>query len=209
MRSPVEPAFKAPMAAVAVFLAILAGYFLQSISLQTQDLPRWVSSGANLKSGRYETLFTSLFLSGSWLQATIEAVMGLVFATPIARHLGRGPRGLFGLSLFYLVCGALSNLGVILLRPESSIEIFGATGAISALAAGTARIVSGQGRVGSVFSPLVIGMGGAWVVLNLLNAIISSARGVGGEIPWQAPLIGFVCGLVLIPVVSSMTAPKA
>jgi len=46
-----EPAFNAPPAALAVFVLIVGGYFLQSLGMQAQDLPRWGYSAANLALG--------------------------------------------------------------------------------------------------------------------------------------------------------------
>lgn len=209
MKEAQEPIFNAPAAAVAVAVTIIAGYFLQSLGLQAQDLPNWGASAANLAAGRYETLFTALLLHESWTQALTNAVMGLAFATPIARHLGGDARALLIFALYYTVCGALSNFGVVLLHPGSTFVVTGTAGAISGLAAGAARIAGGQGQVGPILSPLVVGMGFAWVVLNLLAAVLASSQGSGVQIPWEAPLIGFVSGLLLIPIASILTAPKA
>ena len=203
-----EPVINAPVAAVTVGVTILAGYFLQSLRIGAQDLPYWAASAANLASGRYETLLTALLLHDSWTQALMNAVMGVAFATPVARLLGSGTRGVIIFALYYTVCGALANFGVLLLHPNSTFIVIGTSGAISGLAAGAARIVSGQGQVGPILSPFVIGLGAAWVILNLLAAVLAASQGAVGEIPWEAPLIGFLAGLILIPLANFMTAPK-
>ena len=204
-----EPIFNAPPAALAVAGIILGGYFLQSHGFDAQDLPRWGYSAANLANGRPETLVTAIFLHGSWTHALMNAGMGLAFATPVARFLGPSRRGLLTFTLYYVVCGALANYGFGLLHPDSQGVLIGASGAVSALAASAARIVSGKGQVGPVLSPFVIGLGGAWLVINLLTAILGFAPGTeGAQVAWEVHLIGFVLGLVLLPLAAWMVAPK-
>jgi len=205
-----EPLFHAPPAALILAVTILGGYLLQSRGLVTQDLSRWGYSAANLANGHPETLVAALFLHGGWPHALMNAGMGLAFATPIARYLGSDARGLATFLVYYLICGALANYGYGLLHPDSPGVLIGASGAVSALAAGTARIVGGRGQVGPILSPIVVGMGGAWLIVNLLTAILGFAPGAeGAQVAWEVHLIGFVLGLFLIPLAGWFTAPKA
>jgi membrane associated rhomboid family serine protease len=204
-----EPLFNAPPAALAVAALILGGYFLQAQGLVAQDLPRWGYSAANLAAGRPETLITALFLHGSWPHALMNAAMGLAFATPVARFVGSTLRGSFVFLFYYLACGALANYGFGLLHPDDPEVLIGASGAVSALAAGSARLIGGSGEVGPLLSPFVLGMGGAWLVINLLTAVLGFAPGAGGAaVAWEAHLIGFALGLVLIPLAAAIAAPK-
>jgi len=205
-----EPLFHAPPAALVITTVILGGYFLQSQGLLAQDLPRWGYSAANLARGRPETLITALFLHGGWPHALMNAGMGLAFATPVARYLGSDIRGLCVFALYYTVCGALANYGFGLLHPGSPGVLIGASGAVSALAAGAARIVGGRGEVGPILSPFVIGMGGAWLIINLLTAVLGFAPGAeGAAVAWEVHLIGFGLGLISIPLAGWLAAPKA
>lgn len=205
-----EPMFNAPPAAIWVTAIILGGYFLQSQGVLAQDLPRWGYSASNLAGGRPETLVTALFLHGSWPHALMNAGMGLAFATPVARLFGAGSRGLIVFLLYYTVCGALANFGYGLLHPDGAGVLIGASGSVSALAAGAARIVGGQGRVGPIFSPFVIGLAGAWLIINLLTAILGFTPGAGGaQVAWEVHLLGFCLGLAMIPVAARLAAPKA
>lgn len=205
-----EPAFNAPPAAIAVFALIVGGYFLQSQGVLAQDLPRWGYSAANLSMGRYETLLTAVFLHGSWPHALMNGAMGLAFATPVARYLGTGVRGLLVFFIFYTVCGALANYGFGVLHPEDPGVLIGASGAVSALAAGASRIAAGRGEVGPILSPFVLGMGGAWLIINLLTAVLGFTPGAGGaQVAWEVHLIGFALGLLAIPLAGNLAAPKA
>ncbi len=195
-----EPVFNAPWPAVLVTVVILAGYFLQTLVPQDPLLMRWGYSPA-LDHGRPETLVTAIFLHGGWSHAIMNAATALAFATPVARFFGTHARGVLAFLLFYLVCGALANLAFGLLHPKEVGPVIGASGAVSALAAGAARIVAGGGRsVGPILSPLVLGLGGGWVIVNLLIAILGFSPGLMGQgaVAWEVHLAGFALGLLVL-----------
>ena len=112
----------------------------------------------------------------------------------------RGPFLYLGfLFLFFLACGALGNLGFGLIHSGQSFGLIGASGGVSGLAAGAARIVGGEGGIGGLRSPFVISMGGAWILSNLIVAVTGGALMEGGaQIAWEAHLAGFAAGLVLL-----------
>jgi membrane associated rhomboid family serine protease len=62
-------------------------------------------------------------------------------------------------------------------------------------------LIAGSGRLGRIASAPVIGMGGAWLGVNLLVGAIGSnfVPGAGGAgIAWEAHVAGFVAGVLLI-----------
>lgn len=194
-----EPVFNAPWPAVLVTAVILAGYFLQSLVPQEPLVMRWGYSPA-LDHGRPETLVTAIFLHGNWGHAIMNAATALAFATPVARFFGTNARGAAAFFLFYVFCGALANLAFGLLYPQAVGPVIGASGAVSALAAAAARIVAGHGRVGPIFSPLVLGLGGGWIIVNLLVAVLGFAPGLmgQGQVAWEVHLAGFALGLLVL-----------
>jgi membrane associated rhomboid family serine protease len=195
-----EPVFNvnAPWPALAIAASIIAGYFLQSLWPQDQVLMRWGYSPA--RGGTHlETLITAIFLHGSWAHAGMNALVALAFAAPVCRYFGTTARGFGVFMLFYVLCGALGNVAFGLLYPKAIGPLVGASGAVSALAAGAARIVAGQGKVGPILSPMVLGMGGGWVITNLLVAVLGFSPGAGGaQVAWEVHLAGFAAGLLLI-----------
>lgn len=183
---------------MAISASIVAGYFLQSLWPQEQILLRWGYSPAR-GAAHLETLVTAIFLHGSWAHAGMNAAVALAFAAPVCRYFGSTARGFAAFMLFYVLCGALGNLAFGLLYPKALGPLVGASGAVSALAAGAARIVAGQGEVGPILSPMVLGMGGGWLITNLLVAVLGFSPGSGGaQVAWEVHLAGFAIGLLLI-----------
>jgi membrane associated rhomboid family serine protease len=53
-------------------------------------------------------------------------------------------------------------------------------------------------------------MGGAWLIINLLTAVLGFAPGAeGAAVAWEVHLIGFGLGLISIPLAGWLAAPKA
>jgi len=200
-REPVRgPVFNAPWPAMALVIVILGGYALQT-RLSPGLVEAFVFTPAALKTGEWRGVFTAILLHGNWLHAITNAAMALAFATPLARYFGEGPRGAFAFFAFYLLCGALGNLGFAAVHPGSEMGIVGASGAVCGLMGAVARLIGGRGRLGGIASSSVIGMGGALLVVNLLVGVLGGAwvPGTGGAaIAWEAHLAGFAAGLVLV-----------
>ena len=204
-----EPIFNAPWPAVAVVLVIVGGYALQTFAPAEPTILRWgFSPFGSFATGHWETLVTAIFLHGGWPHALMNAAFGLAFATPVARLYGLTARGLLAFVLFYLITGAIGNLGFGLIHPHEIGPVIGASGAISGLAAGAARIAAGRGRVGPITHPLVVGMGAGWVITNLLIAILGFAPGAGNAtVAWEVHLIGFAAGLFLVKPLARLANP--
>jgi membrane associated rhomboid family serine protease len=87
--------------------------------------------------------------------------------------------------------------------------VIGASGGVSGLAAGAARIVGGEGGIGGLRSPFVLSMGAAWVLTNLVVALVGGALIEGGsQIAWEAHLAGFAAGLVLLRPFAALATPR-
>ena len=195
-----EPVFNAPWPAMALVGVIIGGYALQA-RLSSSLIDAWVFTPISLSHGEWRTVFTAIFLHGNWAHAITNAAMALAFATPLARFLGVAPRGVFAFFAFYLLCGALGNLGYAALHLASPYGIVGASGAVSGMMGAVARLLGGRGRLGSLTSRPVLGLGGALLAVNLLIAFLGSGwvPGTGGAgIAWEAHLAGFLAGLLLI-----------
>lgn len=191
---------------VAVLLLIFAG---QSLLPQEQILPRWAFSGANLKAGHWDSAITAIFLHGSWAHVLMNCGGVLAFATPVVRTFGTRAWGLAGFLAFFLISGALANLAHLALDPEGTTLLVGASGAISAMMGASARIVGGRGQPGPVLSPPVLSLGGGWLAVNLLIAVLGFAPGFAGvAVAWDVHIAGFVIGVLLIGPLVRLFAPR-
>lgn len=196
-----EPVFNAPWPALALVAVIIGGYAVQSRFPINDVAAQFAFSPHALTEGRWDTLVTALFLHGGWGHAFLNAAFALAFATPVARFFGERLGGAAVFFAFYLVCGVLSNLGFAAVHLGSVEPLVGASGAISGLMGAASRLIAGRGKVGPIFSSAVLGMGGAWVVVNLLIGALGSQLTPGADgaaVAWEAHLAGFLAGVLLI-----------
>lgn len=193
---PHERMFNAPWPAVAIALSIVASYAMQG--WLPYDGRAYALYPAEVDAGRPLGLLTSLFLHVGWAHALMNAAFGLAFGTPVARLFGLRAGGVLIFFIFYLVCGVLAGLAFVALHPGGMNPVLGASGAVSGLMGAAARLMDGQGKLGSPFSRSALSMAAGWVVVNLLIAATGLAPGMeGGSLAWEAHLGGFAAGLLL------------
>jgi membrane associated rhomboid family serine protease len=199
---PREPLFNAPWAAVMTSLVIIVGYWLQSRFPPESVTLSYAFAPAMLEEGRYSRLLTYMFLHGGWPHALMNGAFALALGAPVARFFGERMSGTLIFFAFYAACGVVAALGYAAVHPGSQQVMVGASGAVSGLMGGTARILGGQrGGLGSALSQPVIAMGLAWLVMNLILALVGGALvpGTGGAgVAWEAHIAGFLAGVILI-----------
>ncbi len=194
-----EPAITAPAPALWLAGLLVAAYLFQTLAASPGLVDALVYSPDPGPLSRPLTLFTAIWLHGGWGHLAMNAAFALAFATPLARFLGGGVRGSLALFLFFLACGAVGNLGFGLLHSGQPYALVGASGGVSGLAAGAARVVGGDGGIGGLRSPFVVSMGAAWILTNLVVALTGGSLLEGGaQIAWEAHLAGFAAGLALL-----------
>ncbi|MDP3660586.1 rhomboid family intramembrane serine protease [Phenylobacterium sp.] len=194
-----EPMFKAPWPALALCVVIIGGYALQGAVGGDAVIARYAFSPIDLQDGRWPLLFTALFLHGSWPHALMNGAFALAFATPLARFFGLRLRDGAAFAVFYLACGALANVGYAVLHAGEHGLLVGASGAVSGLMGAASRLIAGRGAVGPILSRPVLGMGGAWLAINLLIALFGFAPGAGdATVAWEAHVAGFIAGVLLL-----------
>ncbi|MDB5439126.1 MAG: rhomboid family protein [Caulobacteraceae bacterium] len=206
-----EPVFNAPWQAVAVTVLIVGGYGIQTLFPVDAILSAYAFAPANLVPGRWETLITSIFLHGSWAHAMMNGAFALAFSTPLARLFGPKVEGALLFFGFYVLAGVLANLGYAAAHPGGHGLVVGASGAVSGLMGASARLIGGQGRVGPMFSKPVLGMGGGWVVINLIIAVVGGSflPGSGSAgVAWEAHIAGFIVGVLLIGPFARLAPPE-
>jgi len=200
-RPPREPVFNAPGPAIALVVIILGGYALQTRFPMEAVVDAFGFSPQALAQGRWYVLVSALFVHGSWGHAFTNAAFALAFATPVARFFGPRPSGVGVFFVFYLLCGALSSLGYAALHPEQATPLVGASGAVSGLMGAASRLIDGRGRVGRILSASVLGMGGAWLGVNLLVGLLGGGfvpGANGATVAWEAHVAGFFAGVLAI-----------
>jgi membrane associated rhomboid family serine protease len=194
--SPPERMFNAPWPALAIAVIIIASYAAQG--LLPYEGRAYALYPVEVEAGRPLGLLTSLFLHGGWPHALMNAAFGLAFGTPVARLFGLRAAGVIAFFIFYLLCGVIAGLVFVVLHPGGLNPVLGASGAVSGLMGAAARLMDGQGRLGSPFSRSALSMAGAWIAVNLLIAVTGLAPGLEeGSVAWEAHLGGFAAGLLL------------
>lgn len=196
-----EPPLRGPWQAWLLAAIILASYPIQTLALGGVDAAadRFGLVAASLAPGRWFTLLTALFIHGGWMHVAMNAAGALAFGAPVARFLGPRPAGVTSFFLFYLVCGVLSGLGYVALNPHSAAPVVGASGAVSGLFGAASRLIEHRPGLSPFASRTVVGFAAAWLVTNVVLGLIGIAPGIGAvQIAWQAHVVGYAAGLVLI-----------
>lgn len=194
-----EPMVNAPWPVVAMTVSIIVLYFVQTrFPFVVEAL---AFSPIMLLDGQYIGLISSQFLHGGWAHALMNAAFVLAFGAPVARFLGPRSTGAVAFFLLYILCGVLACLGFAAFHWGQDAPMVGASGAASGLMGAAARLIGGHGRVGPLFSQPVTGMGGAWILVNVIMAFTGGALipGAGDAgVAWEAHLTGFAAGVLLI-----------
>ena len=187
-----------------LLLALNTGLFIFQASLpegaqagfveQYGAIPAEISRGIDL-----QTLFSSMFLHGSWIHLIGNMLYLWIFADNIEAVIGN-----VRFLLFYLAGGLVAGLAQVAISPDSGVPCVGASGAIAAVM-GAYIVMFPKSRVRMLFlllfSTFYIP---AWVFLGFwfaqqlfsgLGVLGMSAQDSGGIAFW-AHIGGFVFGLV-------------
>jgi membrane associated rhomboid family serine protease len=141
------------------------------------------------------SLGTSLFVHASWLHLLGNLAYLWVFGIKVEQRLGS-----VGITLIFLLGGALANVIVALRLPQLDTPIIGASGAISAVVGAYLGLFPSR-RIG-LFLPLGVYLQfarvpallviGSWFTLQLLYTVFGPINGV---VAWWTHLAGFALGL--------------
>lgn len=149
----------------------------------------------------YVTVFTSMFLHGSWLHLGGNMLYLWIFGNNVEESMGHGR-----FVAFYLLCGVAAVIAQTLPNTDSDLPMIGASGAISGVL-GAYLLLLPRARV-LVLVPLgfffyTVRLPAAivlvlWFALQLLSSLLA-APGQGG-VAFGAHVGGFVAGMALIAV---------
>jgi membrane associated rhomboid family serine protease len=150
----------------------------------------------------YPTLFTSMFMHGSWMHLLGNMLYLWIFGDNIEDFLGK-----IRYIVFYLVCGLIASFSHILTQPGSQIPSIGASGAIAGVLGGyillypKARIMTlvPLGYVMRIIKLPAVAVLGLWILLQIFSGVASlPGAGERGGVAFFAHIGGFVGGLVLV-----------
>ena len=147
------------------------------------------------------SIFTSMFLHGGFLHIAGNMLYFWIFGNNIEDALGH-----VRFLVFYLFSGIAAAYGYALTDPQSVIPMIGASGAISGIL-GAYLLLFPHARVHTLLFfgffwqivriPAVVVIG-FWVVMQLINGLVSKGALQQGGVAWFAHVGGFLAGLLTI-----------
>lgn len=143
----------------------------------------------------YLTVFTSMFMHGSWLHIIGNMLYLHIFGDQIEDRLGH-----FRFLVFYIVCGIVASLAHVYSAPNALIPSLGASGAIAGVLGAYLILFPRNGVRVLVFRDVIIMPAsivlGLWILLQFVGQ--SNDPASGGGVAYMAHIGGFVSGVVLI-----------
>jgi membrane associated rhomboid family serine protease len=150
------------------------------------------------------TVLTSMFVHGGLLHVGGNMLYLWIFGSAVEDSVGHA-RYL----AFYLACGLAAAAAQYLQNPASTVPMVGASGAVSGIL-GACLVLYPRARVWTVVVfgffvrlvavPVLVVLG-IWVVLQVVNGLVTFDRSDAGGVAFLAHLGGFVAGLLLLPLV--------
>ncbi|MBI3398875.1 MAG: rhomboid family intramembrane serine protease [Deltaproteobacteria bacterium] len=141
------------------------------------------------------TLFSAMFVHGGLLHVGGNMLYLWIFGDNIEDRLGR-----FRFLLFYILTGIIASLAHIIMMPNSTLPMIGASGAIAGILGAYLVLYPRANVLTFVFLfffvdivriPAIIFIG-LWFLFQLLSS------GAGGGIAWYAHIGGFMGGVALV-----------
>lgn len=155
--------------------------------------PGEVSRGAALG-----TIFSSMFLHGSWLHFIGNMLFLKIFGDNLEDRMGHFP-----FLLFYILTGVAAAIFQVVLDTESMVPMVGASGAIAGVMGGylllypKAKVdVLVPAGFGIVAMPAIF-MLGYWFIVQLISGTVMGSV-EGGGVAYGAHIGGFIAGFALI-----------
>ena len=132
------------------------------------------------------TIFTSMFLHGG-----LSHIMGNMWFLWVFGDNVEGVLGHVKYAVFYILCGLAATISQLLINPNSTIPMVGASGAIAGVLFAFIIIFFTTFRVPAMF---VLGF---WFFNQLTNGLGSLGFDTTGGVAWFAHIGGFITGIML------------
>lgn len=147
------------------------------------------------------TVFSSMFLHGGVMHILGNMLYLWIFGDNVEDRMGP-----IRFLIFYFIGGIAAAAAQIVIAPDSTVPMVGASGAIAAVLGAylvefpRARVRSLLAlgyfiRIAQVPAVLVLGM---WFVIQFFNGFLSLSTAVSGGVAYFAHIGGFLAGLILI-----------
>ncbi|MEW6739348.1 MAG: rhomboid family intramembrane serine protease [Nitrospirota bacterium] len=147
------------------------------------------------------TVFTSMFLHGGFLHLAGNMLYLWIFGNNIEDSIGH-----FRFILFYLFSGIVAAYGHALTESQSTIPMIGASGAVSGIL-GAYLLLFPHAKVYTILFfgffwqivriPAIVVIG-FWIVIQIINGIVSKGTLNQGGVAWFAHIGGFLAGILTI-----------
>ena len=193
------PSRTTPYITVAIIVVNALAWFYE-LALPRRELTQFLQlHGVVPASFSVPTLFTSMFLHGSWSHVIGNMWYLWIFGDNVEDRFGHGR-----FVVFYLLCGAIAALGHLLMNSSSMLPTIGASGAIAGVM-GAYFIMYPQSRVLTLIPifyfdvievPAIVLLG-FWFLMQLFNAgaVATATSGTGGGVAFAAHVSGFLVGM--------------
>ena len=153
----------------------------------------------------WPTLITSMFLHGGWMHVIGNMWYLWIFGDNVEDRVGHGR-----FIVFYLLCGIAAAAGQVVVDPNSTLPVIGASGAIAGVM-GAYIVLYPHSRILMLFPfpfflyelPALFFLG-FWFLMQFLSGV-GALREIGagdmsGGVAFWAHIAGFIVGFVLIRV---------
>jgi membrane associated rhomboid family serine protease len=182
-----------------LLIAVNAYVFFCELLGGNAFVARWALIPARIVAGRHWiTIFTAMFLHGSWLHIIGNMVYLWAFGPEIEDAMGR-----FRYLIFYLLGGVAAMLAQIAGNPASRVPCIGASGAIAAVM-GAFLVIYPRDRIRTLliiiifirvtYIPAVV-LIGFWILIQLFDAGTVASVSSGG-VAYLAHVGGFLFGAI-------------
>ena len=176
--------------------------FLTELNNGNAFVERWAVVPRHLLTnpvGSFLTVFTAMFLHGSWLHLLGNMLYLWIFGDNVEDRFGHR-----GFLIFYLLCGIVATFAQAVADPRSNIPNLGASGAIAGVLA-SYLVMFPHRRVNVLLGFMVIPMSaliviGFWFVLQILSVNAITSVGQTDGVAYMAHIGGFIAGLLLTSV---------
>lgn len=201
----VIPSRTTPYVTVGIIVLNALGWFLE-LSMPREQLSGFLQQWGVVPTAFVPaTLFSSMFLHGSWSHVIGNMWYLWIFGDNVEDRVGHGR-----FVAFYLLCGLVAAFGQMALDPHSTVPMIGASGAIAGVMGGYI-VLYPQSRVLTLIPLIIIWeiielpavvLLGFWFLMQLFSAgaiaVTASAGGGGGGVAFMAHVAGFVAGMVAV-----------